>query len=170
MAMQKSELGEVRKAIAARDPFAIIRRLAAEFDPLFEEPWAGLRWPLTRGSAEGEWLPNIDVFERDGNLVTRIDLPGLKKEDVKVEVADGRLVISGERRSESEEKKEAFYRSERKFGSFYRAVPLPAGVKVEEVKAAFADGVLEVSVPLPAKAVPTVRNVEIEEGKPAKAA
>ena len=87
----------------------------------------------------------------------------MKKEDVKVEVTDGYLTISGERKTEAEEKKEQFYRCEREYGSFYRAVPLPEGVKLEDVKATFADGVLEVSVPLPAKAEPAVRKVEIQE-------
>jgi HSP20 family protein len=116
-------------------------------------------------------LPGIDVFERDNRLVTRIDLPGVKRENVKVEVTDGQLTITGERKNETEEKKEQFYRCEREYGTFYRTVPLPEGVKFEEVKATFVDGVLEVSVPLPAKVEPTVRTVEIEgEGKAAKAA
>lgn len=80
-------------------------------------------------------FPEIDVVERDNRLITRIDLPGLKKEDVKVEVTDGYLTISCERKTEAEEKKEHFYRCERQYGSFYRAVPLPEGVKVEDVKA-----------------------------------
>jgi HSP20 family protein len=90
----------------------------------------------------------------------------MKKEDVKVEVTDGHLAISGERKREEEEKEKEFYRCEREYGSFYRAVPLPEGVKVEDVKATFADGVLEVSVPLPVQAKAAVRTVEIQE--PAK--
>jgi HSP20 family protein len=83
--------------------------------------------------------------------VTRIDLPGVKRENVTVEVTDGQLLVSGERKQEIEEKKENVYRTEREYGSFYRAVPLPEGVKPEEVKATFADGVLEVTVPLPSR-------------------
>lgn len=95
--------------------------------------------------------------------MTKADLPGLKKEDVKVEVGDGRLTISGERKTEAEEKKEDFYRIERQYGSFYRSVPLPNGAKLEDVKATFADGVLEVSVPLPATPEAKVRKVEIQD-------
>jgi HSP20 family protein len=80
-----------------------------------------------------------------------------------VEVTDGHLAISGERKTEAEEKKEGVYRCEREYGSFYRAVPLPEGVKLEDVKAVFTDGVLEVSVPLPAQPEAKVRKVEIEE-------
>jgi len=107
------------------------------------------------------------VFEKDNRLITKVDLPGMKKEDVKVEVTDGRLALSGERKHESEEKKDTFYRSEREYGSFCRTVPLPEGVKLEDIKATFADGVLEVSIPLPARAEATVRQVEIEEPAPA---
>ena len=127
--------------------------------------WPVFEWPslLTRRAIEGTtWLPEIDVFEKDNRLVTKIDLPGMKKDDVKVEVTDGHLAISGERKT-AEEKKEHFYRCEREYGSFYRVVPLPEGVKLEDVKATFADGVLEVSVPLPAKAEAKVRKVEIQE-------
>lgn len=150
-----------------RDPFARMRQLASEFDRFFESvPWASLGWPALRPEAEAEkptWFPEIDVFEKDNRLITRIDLPGLKKEDVKVEVTDGYLTISGERKTEAEEKKEQFYRCERQYGSFSRTVPLPEGVKVDDVKARFADGVLEVSVPLPPKPETKVRKVEIEE-------
>lgn len=150
---------------ASRDPFSLLRQMTSEFDRVFERSgWPAFRWPtLSARAAEEAWLPQIDVFEKDGRLVTKIDLPGLKKEDVKVEVTDGQLAISGERKSEAEEKKENFYRCEREYGSFYRAVPLPEGVALDDVKATFVDGVLEVSVPLPAKPEAKVRKVEIQE-------
>ncbi len=103
------------------------------------------------------------MFERNNRLVTKVDLPGMKREDVKVEVADGRLTISGERKAEAEEKTEDFYRRARQYGSFYRSVPLPDGAKLEDVKATFADGVLEVSVLLPAMAEAKVRKVKIQD-------
>jgi HSP20 family protein len=90
----------------------------------------------------------------------------MKKEDVKVEVTDGHLAISGERKTEAEEKKDQFYKCEREYGSFYRAVPLPEGVKLEDVKATFADGVLEVSIPVPSAKQPVVRKVEVQEAAP----
>ena len=160
MAKKETTLTPLRPT---RDPFALVRE---EFDRFFNEPaWPTLHRPLFsrwRG-VEGAWNPEIEVFEKKNRLVTRIDLPGLKKEEVKVEVTDGHLAISGERTREDEEKKEQFYRCEREYGSFYRAVPLPEGVKLEDVKATFADGVLEVSVPLPAKPEAKVRKVEIED-------
>jgi HSP20 family protein len=146
------------------DPFALFRQMTADFDRLFPEPF--VRWPLfrTRPLVEAAtYLPQIDVFERDNRLVTKIDLPGMKKEDVKVEIADGQLVVSGERKTEAEEKKENFFRCERAYGSFYRTIPLPEGARSEDVKATFADGVLEVSVPLPAKAATAPQTIRIEE-------
>lgn len=155
----------------ARDPFTLLRQMTAELDRAFDEPfWPTLGWPARRTVELPEpamWAPKVDVFEKDNRLVTRVDLPGIKKEEVTVEVADGYLVLSGERTREKEEKKDNVFRTERDYGRFYRAVPLPEGVKPEDVRATFADGVLEVNVPLPARPEPTVRKVEI--GEPAKA-
>ena len=162
-------------ALAPRDPFTRLRQMTSEFDRMFEtSAWPSFRWPLlpARPATEAAtWVPEIDMFEKDNRLVTKIDLPGMKKEDVKVEVTDGHLAISGERKTEAEERKDNFYRCEREYGSFYRAVPLPEGVKLEDVKATFADGVLEVSIPLPAKPEAKARKVEIQEApKAAKTA
>jgi HSP20 family protein len=142
----------VAPKVGARDPFAAFRHMTSELERMFDE----FRFPAfaspsiaRRRAGDVAWSPVIDVFERDNRMVTKADLPGVKKEDLKVEVFDGHLAISGERKSEVEEKKQNFYRSEREYGTFYRMVPLPEGVKLEDVKANFADGVLEVSVPLP---------------------
>ena len=161
-----------RTALTLRDPFTMLRQMTSELDRVFDMPALGsLRWPTVPARAVAEaagWFPEVDVYEKDNRLITKIDLPGIKKEDVKVEVTDGNLAISGERKSEAEEKKENFYRCEREFGSFYRVVPLPDGAKIEDVKATFADGVLEVSVPLPVKAEAKPQKIEIQE--PAAAA
>ncbi len=167
MSLKKSS--EMMPRSAARDPFSLLRQMTSELDRAFEQQgFPSFGWPLLR-SQQGEpkgWFPNIDVFEKDGRLVTRVDLPGMKREDVKVEATDGQLVISGERKTEAEEKDKDFYRCEREYGSFYRAVPLPAGVKLDDVKATFADGVLDVSVPLPKAVAPPVKKIEVQEAKP----
>jgi HSP20 family protein len=159
-------------AAMARDPFGLLRQMTAELDRAFDEPFfRGFRFAPLRAAdltAAMAWTPKVDVFEKDGRLITRVDLPGVKKENVTVEVADGHLALSGERKHETEEKKDNVYRSERQYGSFYRTVPLPEGAKLDDVKATFADGVLEVSVPLPAKAEAKTRKVEIQG--PARAA
>ena len=150
-----------------RDPFALMRQMTSDLERVFDESsWPSFRWPSLHwgtGAEATTWAPRIDVFEKNQRLVTRIDLPGMKKEDVKVEVTDGQLAISGERKQAKEERGEKFYRSEREYGSFYRAIPLPEGARVEDVKALFTEGVLEVSVPLPAKPEAKMRTVDIEE-------
>ena len=165
---EKKETAALAKGRAPRDPFAVLRQMTSELDRVFEAPFgSAFRWPSFPGIAFQEpanWAPDIEIFERDNRLVTKIDLPGLKKEDVKVEVREGYLTVAGERKTEGEEKKNNVYRCERSYGSFYRAVPLPEGAKLEDVKATFADGVLEVSVPLPAIAQATPRRVQIEDG------
>jgi HSP20 family protein len=107
------------------------------------------------------------MVERDGRLVTRVDLPGVNKEDVSVLVTDDHFAISGERRRDSEEKKDCGSRSDSEHGTFYRAVPLPEGAKQEDVKVTFSSGVLEVSVLLPARSEANVRKVELKAGKKA---
>lgn len=147
------------------NPFTLLRQMASDMDRIFAAAPRPLLGEKTREfdmPTLVNWVPGLDVFEKNGQLVTRIDLPGMRKEDVKVEVADGHLAISGERQSEVEEKTDQFYRREREYGQFYRAVPLPEGVKLEEIKAVFADGVLEVSVPLPIARTATVRRITVE--------
>ena len=99
--------------------------------------------------AQSIWSPQIEVFTRNGQFCVRADLPGLNKDDVKVDITDDALTIQGERRQEHEESREGYYRSERGYGSFYRSIPLPEGVNAEEAKANFRDGVLEITMPAP---------------------
>ena len=167
--MSDKKQGELVPTRNPRDPFDLLRQMTTDFDRVFDD-WRAVRWPFTGKralSAPEAWAPRIDVLERDNRLVTRVDLPGMKKDDVTVQVTDGHLELSGERKQEKEEKGDNFYRSEREYGRFCRAVPSPTGVKLEDVKATFADGVLEVSVPLPAKPEAAARKVEIEEQKTA---
>lgn len=95
------------------------------------------------------WAPQVEVFERGNNLVIRADLPGLSREDVDVEVDDDALIIRGERHNDVEDEQEGYYRSERSYGSFYRAIPLPDNVDASQCNATFRDGVLEVTLPKP---------------------
>src|SRR5579875_2906448 len=94
------------------------------------------------------WSPAIEVAERDGQLHVHAELPGLKPEDVKVEVSNDALVIQGERRYEHEEGQGQSYRSERRYGQFYREIPLPEGANTEQARAQFRDGVLEINIPV----------------------
>jgi HSP20 family protein len=147
-----------------QDPFALLRQMTSELDRVFDD-WQLFRAPVlsARASDVPSWSPKIDLVERNNRLVTRVDLPGMTKKDVTVEVKDGYLILSGERKRESEVAKENWYRSEREYGRFYRGVPLPEGVKVSDVTAVFADGVLEVSFPVPARLEARPTKIEITE-------
>lgn len=164
-----------KKALAKTrptEPFNLLRQMTSELDRMFDEPWTLFRWPSAEVASPDApiWAPRVDVVTKDNKLVTRIDLPGMKKEDVLVEVEDGFLTLSGERKKETKEEKDNVYREEREYGSFCRTVPLPKGVKADDVKATFNNGVLEVTVPLPAAAASNGRKIPIQDAAPAKTA
>ena len=96
------------------------------------------------------WTPPIDVYETEDRYVVTAELPGLEKKDVELNVADNLLTIRGEKKNEREEKNKDYHLVERSYGSFSRSVELPSGVKVEDISAEIANGVLKVTVPKPA--------------------
>jgi HSP20 family protein len=100
------------------------------------------------------WVPAIDVWETDSEIVYAFDLPGMSEDDISIEVHDDTLTVSGERQKSTEERGDRFYRFERRYGSFARAVGLPAGVDDAKIEASYVNGVLEVSVPKPEEAKP----------------
>jgi HSP20 family protein len=100
------------------------------------------------------------VFEREGKLVVRADVPGMRRDQITIEVENGELVISGERQQEQEERRGGIYRSERTYGSFYRVIPLPEGANPEQATATFKDGVLEITMPAPQRS--SGRRIEIQ--------
>ena len=125
------------------NPFSFMRRFGEGMEQLFSEFGGG---GLMQGGMAA-WTPQIEVFQREGQLVIRADLPGMKKDDVRVELRDDAVVIRGERQEERKEEREGFYRTERSYGSFYREIPLPEGVDPNEATANFRDGVLEITMP-----------------------
>jgi HSP20 family protein len=144
-----------------RRPFAVWRALHDELDRSFSG--------VGMAPKEEFWTPVVEVRKCNGDLVVTAELPGLRKEDVKVEMTDDALVIQGERKSEHKEDHEGYHRTERSYGRFYRSIPLPEGAKTDQVKAELADGVLKISIPAPeTKKLP--REVPIESGVKAKAA
>jgi HSP20 family protein len=129
------------------------------------EPYRLFNTPAQPTAALRRWLPATDVVEREDSYALHVDLPGLAEEDVKIEVADRVLTISGERKSESESEKDGYRRIERAFGSFSRRLTLPEGVDAETISAKFDRGVLEVSIPKPEQRKP--RRIEIAAGSAA---
>jgi HSP20 family protein len=127
------------------------------------EPFRSLNLaPATPRTALRRFLPALDVVERDDAYVLRTDLPGLAQEDVKIEVEDNVLTISGERKSETDMTEGSYRRVERAFGSFSRRLQLPEGVDADAIAASFDKGVLEISIPKPEQRKP--RRVEITAG------
>jgi HSP20 family protein len=160
------------KAIApfrSRSPFSLMRRLSDDMERMFQDfdvrPFALLA-PV---SQEYDWLPAVEIFEKDNVLVVRADLPGLTAKDVTLEITDQLLTIQGERKQEREEKGEGFITTERSYGSFLRQIALPEGVTTEAAKATFKDGVLEIRVPVMAKKPTGARTLPIEEPEKALA-
>lgn len=174
---QKTESGALDRRLAAffeapRSPFTSMRRFAEDMERIFGgfgfEPRLSL---LERDSFDFEpfsslakFTPALEMEEHDGKLIVRADLPGMEKDDIDVEITDGQLTIRGERKSEMEEAKEGFFRTERSYGKFFRRLPLPASVETKDATAKFANGVLEISMSAPT-GVTNSRKVEIGEGK-----
>lgn len=144
-------------------PFSFVGRVMEEMDRLAEDFGfgRGLLATVDLNLPRPAWAPQVEMFERDGELVLRADLPGLNKDEVKVEFADGALTIEGERRGEHEEEGEGLYRSERNYGRFYRRLPLPEGVRTDDATATFNNGVLEVTMPVPKRESRAARKLEI---------
>ena len=111
---------------------------------------------------EGMWRPAIDVEEKDGAYLIKADLPGMKKNDIHVELKNGYLTLRGERKSEHEENKENYHRMERTYGTFQRTLRVPEGVTEKDIHAKYKDGVLELTVPAPKAEEPKTSKVKIE--------
>jgi HSP20 family protein len=146
-------------ALVRWDPIRELDSLQTDMNRLFDRFFGA---PAANGTAGRRWIPAMDMTETDDSLVLRADLPGVSEDDVEIEVKDGVLTISGERKSEHEEKGEGFHRVERSFGRFSRALNLPDGVDADQVEANFDAGVLEVRVPKPEKTKPT--RIQIGKG------
>jgi HSP20 family protein len=130
-------------ALVRWDPTSEIDSLQSDFNRFFE---GFLGRPV---AASRRWAPAMDLSETEDALVLRADLPGLDQDDVSIDIKDGVLTVSGERRNEHEEEKEGVHRIERSYGSFSRSLTLPRGIEPATVTAGFDKGVLEVRIPKP---------------------
>jgi HSP20 family protein len=131
-----------RGSLFNMNPFALMRQFTEDMDRVFGQ--------LPRAAGDGmTWSPAVEVKEKEGKLLMTAELPGVKKDDVKVHIDGDTLVVEGERKQEKEEKREGYYHSERSYGKFYRSILLPEGAKADQAAAQFNNGVLEVTVPIP---------------------
>ena len=168
---KRDEITDIGTRLAAT-PFEFMRRFGEEMDKLVGDFDFGRGWlppALARNAGPGLWAPEIEMFEQNGELIVRADLPGLTKDDVNVEIDNDAITIEGERRSEQKENREGFYRTERSYGKFYRRLPLPDGVEAENANATFRDGVLEITMDAPKRTESKPRKVAISDTSAGKA-
>lgn len=111
----------------------------------------------------GTWAPNVDVYEQEGNLTLKAEVPGMKPEDIEVRVEDGRLYLRGERRFERSEENEKYHRVERSYGSFERVFTLPTSVDTSTVQADYKDGVLTLTLPKREDAKPKAIKINVSK-------
>jgi HSP20 family protein len=154
-------------AMRSDDPFGVMRRFADEMDRIFGDFGfgRGLRSrfiPRGAGLDLGAWSPQIEVLRRGEQLVVQADLPGLKKDDLHVEVRDDMITTRGEPRHEHKERREGCLHSERSYGSFHRSIPLPEGVDAAKAEATFRNGVLEITMPAPKIEESRGRRIEVK--------
>jgi HSP20 family protein len=144
------------KTMKRWEPFRDLVTMRDDMDRLFD-----VFFGAQPQAIEELWRPAIDIEENNGNLMVRAEIPGMKKEDIKVSVKEDMLTISGERKRENETKEKTFHRIERSYGQFRRMIRLPAMVDADKVKATYKDGVLNVTLPKPESMKPKQIDVEI---------
>lgn len=167
--MKKNPLSLAKKEPASPlVPFEGFERRFEELERRFEEffhrpfstmetPWWP-RWPMLAA----EFSPRVDVYEEGGDIVMKAEMPGMKKEEIHVDIGEDSVTISGEKKKEEKVERKDYYRHERSHGSFVRTCALPAGVETEKARAAFKDGVLEIRVPKTEEAKRKGRSIPVE--------
>jgi len=152
------------RAMRAWDPFDEMRTMQRDMDRLFDRLLGGERaGDVIR---HGLWAPPIESFTKEGKLFLKAELPGVDPKDLDITITDRELVIKGERKAEKDEKEKDYTYREISYGSFERRFVIPEGVKAEDLKAAFVNGILEISVPIPE--VPKAKKIEIKTQEPKK--
>jgi HSP20 family protein len=155
------------KAVTPWRPFMDLTRWERDMDRIMEDffgrrmrPWWPERW--SRREVMELEAPAVDLFEDKNDIVVKVELPGMEKENVEVKLTDHMLTIKGEKKKEEEIKEENYYRSERSYGSFIRTLELPADVHADKVKASFKNGILEVRLPKTEEAKSKEIKVKVE--------
>src|SRR5687767_15164338 len=152
-------------ALIRWDPSRELTSLQSEMNRLFSTFFDTPTQAGTNGGALRRWIPPMDLVETDDHFVLRADLPGLTDEDVSVELEDNVLTVSGERKSEHEDREGGYYRVERASGAFARSLTLPEGVDADSVVASFDKGVLEVRIPKPEARKPRKVAINVDGGR-----
>lgn len=148
-------------------PYGMMRRLFEDMDAMAGGSGMGsTMFPLGEGMHSGDWMPAMDLFDRDDTLVMRAELPGCERSDIEIRVEDGALIVEGERHMDEEQTRAGYYQSERRYGRFQRAISLPSDIDEDNVKANFANGILEVI--MPRSGAKRGRSIEIGEAAAAQ--
>ena len=159
----KGETGKLRR----RDPFEMFETFQDEMARLWGQSWPFSLTPTARRTtplspSTTPWTPRVDVFEKNGDLVVKVELPGARKEDIEVTLDQGELIVRGHKQAEHEVKEEYYYRMEQSYGSFYRRLALPFETTAEQIGATFTGGVLEIRIPKPTtESQPLTRSIPI---------
>jgi HSP20 family protein len=141
------------------DPFKEISSLREEIDRLFDT-FFGRQTSVVSG--EGFWVPAVDVEETESEYIVKAELPGLKKEDIKISITDDTLTVSGERKMQKEEKGKTYHRIEMNYGKFERTIRFPSEVLPDKAKASYKDGILSITIPKSEKAKAKELEIQIE--------
>lgn len=147
-------------------PFHELEDVERRLDEILGRPSLPRVWRRFPFEAK-EWLPAVEMFEKEDRFVVKAELPGMKEEDVDISVTDDTLTIKGEKKSESEVKEEDYYFSERSYGSFFRSIALPSNVDAKRIEACFDDGILEIDLPKVTEVKPKKIKVSAKKKKEA---
>ncbi len=147
------------RSLRGIDPFRELFDLQRNINELFE---GSLGKTTGESTALNTWTPSVDIYEDENSFLIKVDLPEINKEDVKVNLDNNVLSISGERRLENEDRREGYHRVERVYGQFYRSFTLPSNVNIESINAAFKDGVLRLRLPKKEEAKPKQIEVTVD--------
>ena len=139
-------------AVVRWDPFRDLGMLQDRMNRLFDD--AGRGWRNNEPTATTTWSPSVDVFETEGEIVVKAELPGMERNDIHLNLDNNVLTLRGERRFEKETKEDNYHRIERSYGAFSRAFTIPATVDEEKIRADYKDGVLKINLPKKEQAKP----------------
>ncbi len=143
------------------DPWRDFGTLQERINRMFDETMRALSPQEGEELERGAWMPAVDIHETDNEYVVKADLPGLKKEDIQIDLKDSTLTLKGEKRFEEKVSKDNYIRTERAYGTFVRSFTLPHNVDSEKIKASYKDGVLELTLPKKEEAKPKQIKVEV---------
>ncbi len=150
-------------ALVKWDPFKELENIHKRISKILEEPFFALRPKYDEESLmETKWTPAVDVYEDKDNIIINAEIPGVKKEDIKIELTGNQLTISGERKLEKEEKKKNYHRIERFYGNFMRTFTIPDTVQKDKISASYKDGILKVVLPKAEEAKPKEIKIEVK--------